>query len=405
MKVKVTRKNVDDIELVKAISSYISQEHIGNAVIEWLQKNDKHKHGETIPERYIRVITQKLNTGFRRIISVLYRNIDAWVKFSTRGKRSLLKPIEKSPLLTNEQIEELRMLIETTFKRAIGIKVKLPKDIERKWSQAKLQLPDGDLERWITQSYVAGRLADVLDNSSTYDEMIKLARKMPLTRQDELIVEAAKNNAARYIVGYGRKLANIAEDVALQQHQSAVNYLVQKYFTGELKHTKYNGEGFSHAEVEALLETDSPVKNIRELATELKNRFKNEDAGRDWNRVAESEIRYATNLGRLNEIQLEGGGNPDEILVYYHVQPTACQYCKKLYLEKDGITPKLFKLSEIMDNVQKTGGMNVGRKAGQIGERNGWLPNAIAHANCHCYPILYKEGYSMIIPKGEQNYD
>lgn len=399
MQVKVTKKNVNQEELTKALSGYILNEHLEDEVITLLKNKDRHK--EIIPEKYIRSISRKLNVEFKSLRILLNRNVDKWLNSTTKGK-FWLRPKKDFPILTQEQIDELKDIIEAHFKYALGLSVS--KSTEKTWIKLKLNKPKEDLSEWITQSYVAGRLAEVLDNKSTYNEMLKLASKVPLTRQDELILQAAKNNAAKYIKGYGEKLANIAEDVALKQHQQAINYLVQQYFSGDLKQTKYNSEGLNHNEVESLFETDSPVKNIRQFAMELKARFKSEDAGRDWDRVAESEIRYSTNLGRLMSIQYEGGGNPNEIEVYYHVQPTACKYCKELYLESDG-TPKIFKLSEILDNIQETGGMNMGRKSSLIGKPGGWIPNSLAHPNCHCFPIIYQEGYEMIIPKGDKDHD
>jgi hypothetical protein len=49
-------------------------------------------------------------------------------------------------------------------------------------------------------------------------------------------------------------------------------------------------------------------------------------------------------------------GNVDKY-VYKRPMPTACAQCKYLYLMPDGVTPRLFKLSEMISN-----GTNVGRK-------------------------------------------
>lgn len=397
MQMKITRQNIDDDELTAALSEYIHSEHLAGEVISRLKKKENPIHREIIPEKYIRAIARKMNLDFKTIRARLFSNIDRLLNADAETK-AFLGRVKENPFLNEGQIEELRTLIESTFKRSIGFNIALP----QQWKKAGIELPEASFEDWITQSYVAGRLCSVLDNTNTYAEMLAAAAKMPLTRQDELIFQAAKANAARYITGYGRKLADIAEDVALKQHQAAINHVVQQYFSGDLKQTKYNGQGLSPAETDAVLSTDSPVMNIRELATELKNRFKAEDVGRDWDRVVESEIRYATNLGRLAEIQIEGGGG--DIYVYYQVQPTACDYCKKLYLNEDG-TPKLFKLSEILDSVERTGGMNVGKKASLIGKEGGWVPNAIAHPHCHCYPVRWQPEYGFIIPKGAENHD
>ncbi|UOF90798.1 hypothetical protein LSG31_00500 [Fodinisporobacter ferrooxydans] len=399
MQVVLKRKNINNIELAKALIGVMNSEGIAHEVLENLKKSEDHNHDEPIPEKYIRSIVSKMNEEFNSLLMTLFRNIDKWFAYVSRKGKSFLRKAENEPppLLSQEQIDELKMLIESHFRAAIGIRYNIPKDLQKRWAKAGIEKPDEDLETWIRQAYVAGRLADVLTNSSTYAEMVRMVKKLPLSRMDRLVLDAAKQNAAKYIKSCGVKFGDVAEEVILNNNKSALHDIVQGYFSGDLKHTTYNAERLSPEEVQHLLSTDKQVKGWRELSTELKNRFKAADMSRDWDRVAVSEIRYATNLGRLVNIQVEGGGDPDEIDVYYHVQPTACKYCKELYLEPDG-TPKIFKLSEILRNVQETGGMQIGLKASRIGEEGGWVPNALAHPFCHCYMVRYIKGYKMITP-------
>jgi len=395
VQIRVKRQNINSSELTSALSGYIEHEGIESDVMTRLEKSIH--HDEPIPEKYIRVIVRKMNAEFQGLMLLLSRNMDAWFASVSRlPRKTFLRKAEdsKPPVLTQVQIDELRTLIEAHFRSAIGLGWKVPKVTEKQWNKAGIEQPQEDLQTWIRQSYVAGRLADVLNNESTYADMVKLAKRLPLTRIDKLVVEAAEKNAAKYISGYGRKLADLAEDMLTEKHKSAIHDVVQRYFSGELTHTTYNAEGFTPQEAESLLSTDKAVKGWRELTTELKNRFKAVDVGRDWDRVAVSEVRFSTNLGRIMNIQVEGGGDPASIEVYYHVQPTACKHCKKLYLASDG-TPKRFKLSEILDNIQETGGMNVGRKASLIGEEGGYIPNATVHPFCHCYPVRVIKGYTM----------
>lgn len=376
-----------DQELVKALAGMIHEEGLTHEMMEILQKAN-HLH-EEIPEKYIRTLVSRAKKARNGILSVLFRNLDLWFSHESKIRyRGFLHKAEREnpPILTQEQMDELRRLIESHFRHAIGVSASVPPEMQKKWDRMGIQQPKDTLDRWIVESYVAGRLADILNNHSTYEEMRNAAKHLPISRMDQLVLEAAKQHAAKYVTKYGRTLADIAEDVLAENHQKALNEIVQQYFSGKLTHTLYNEGGFTPQEVQSLLSTKKQVKGWRELATELKNRFKAVDRDRDWDRVAISETRYATNLGRLVNIQIEGGGNANEIEVYYHVQPTACSYCKKLYLNTDG-TPKTFKLSEILHNVQETGGMNIDRKASQIGERGGWVPNALTHPHCQCYPV------------------
>ena len=402
MQVRVTRQNISQDELARALSSYIQGEHIEHEILGMLQKKDSHGH-EIIPEKYLRTIKRRMDAGYGQLKTTLYRNLDTWFTFNGKpAKRLFLKPEQVPSILTHAQADELRLLIESHFRSAIGLGWNIPKAIEKTWIKAGIEKPTEDLADWIKQSYVAGKMAGVLNNSSSYTEMLKLAGKVPVSRVDALISEAAQQNAAKYVAGHGRKLADIAEEVLNKQHQGAISQVVQNYFSGELRHTAYNERGFTPDEVESLLSTEKVVKGWKELATELKNRFKAEDIGRDWDRIAQTEIRFSTNLGRLAGIQQEGGGS-DETEVYYHVQATACSGCKKVYLEKDGVTPKIFKLSEIMQNITDNGGMNVGNKESLIGKSGGWVPGATLHPNDHCYPVIYQKEYGMTYPGGEKD--
>lgn len=401
MRVLVKRQNVSDKEVARAISGYILGEGIQHDVIERLQKAEINHKPEPIPEKYVRGIDARMHRTFDSLMETLVENIDRWIDYQSSSgmKKSVLKKADDTPpVLSQKQIDELKMLIEQHFRVSIGLGYIVPDTVAKQWQKAGIKPPTDDLEKWIKAAYVAGRLANVLKNSSTYEEMTRKAVKLAFSRIDELVIQMAKNNAAKYVVGYALRLSSLAENVMLNHNKKLMGNVIQQYFTGDLRHTKYNGAGLKPNEI-ASLETDKEVNGWKELATELKNRFKNVDAGRDWDRIAQTEIRYSTNMGRLVNIQVEGGGDPDEIEVYYHVQPQACRYCKQLFLEPDA-TPKIFKLSHILKNVAETGGLNFGLKASMIGEQDGWVANATCHPNGHCYPVRRIPGYRLI-PVGD----
>jgi hypothetical protein len=400
LQVKVRTQNVTDNELAKALVGYIIHEHISDDVVDYLRKSDDHDHEhEPIPERYMKAIVNRVQASFDHLRLRLYDNLSKWFTSLGKAKGWPKKKVRMTGVITDEEMDELRRLIESHFKLAIGVDIRLPEDVKKKWKASGIELPpQGDMESGIVQSYVSGRLHTILKATDSYDHMLKLARQFVPTRQDELIIEAAKANAAKYMVSYGRKLADLAEDMLIEHQKGIVNDIVQRYFSGELTHTTYNAEGFTPQEVESQLATEKGVHGWRELATELKNRFKATDISRDWDRIAVSETRFASNLGALMAIQEEGGGDPDAIYLYYYVHQNACKYCKQLYLHEDG-TPKLFPLAEILHNVQDTGGMNVGLKASLIGQEGGWLPNALVHPFDQCIPMRYVKRYAKFEPK------
>ena len=396
MRLTVKTKNVTPADVTEALSRYILHEHLRDDMVAILQKADDHHEGnEPIPERYMKTIVKRLNKFFLKLRVTLDDNVRKWFEAHAKPKRWWQQKGVRVPGdLTDDEVDELRRLIESHFKMAIGIDVRLPTATQKKWQVMQIALPEQDsLKSGVIQAYVAGRLQTILDNNDTYEKMLQEAKRFQPTRQDQLMMDAVTKNAAKYIVGYGRKLADLTEDMLLQRHKGNVHDVVQRYFSGELTQTTYNEEGFTPEEAEKWLSTNKSVQGWRELATELKNRFKQEDIGRDWDRIARSETRFASNLGALITMQEEGGGDPETIYLYYNVHPTACRYCKQLYLHTDG-TPKLFKLATILANIEATGGMNVGKKASLIGEEGGWLPNALVHPNDQCVPYRYIERYT-----------
>jgi hypothetical protein len=391
MQIKLTKQNIDDVELAKALAGIATEEGVGHEVHELLsrmQKSDQKDSGEKIPEKYMRVIGDKLLSEFKALMNAVSDNVEVWINHQGKIEKSFLKSLRKSesvpPVLTQEQIDEMKALIQAHFRSAIGLGYTVSETTLRKWQRMGIDpkaTTNESISTWIERAYVAGRLANVLDNNTTFTQFWKLAKDFTMSRQDQLVLEMSKLNSARFIVGYAEKLGGLATDVALDQHKKAINSVIQSYFNETLT-TEAGESGII-----------GKVTSWRELASELRNRFRQTDLVRDWERVAFTEMRYATNLGRIMNIQHEGGGDAEDIEVFYHVLPTACNSCKKLYLEADGKTPKIFKLSEILKNVQETGGMNIGLKASDIGGKDGWLPNASTHPNCHCYPVRKIGGY------------
>ena len=99
---------------------------------------------------------------------------------------------------------------------------------------------------------------------------------------------------------------------------------------------------------------------------------------RDWALVVATELHNAHEQGKALAIA-HGGRNP---LVYKLPRPDACRFCKLLYL--NGNRPRLFRLSELVQN-----GTNVGRRAGRpsLGGAGAteWRPTVgCVHPGCQC---------------------
>lgn len=101
------------------------------------------------------------------------------------------------------------------------------------------------------------------------------------------------------------------------------------------------------------------------------------DMKRDWHRVVQTELWDAKLHGEANAI-LDGSSpfssDKEETMVYKRPAPDCCPICKKLYLESDGVTPKVFKLADLIAN-----GINYGKKQAD------WVATlGIVHPNCQC---------------------
>lgn len=110
------------------------------------------------------------------------------------------------------------------------------------------------------------------------------------------------------------------------------------------------------------------------------------DWERDWHRVAHTEMWDAGIQGEANAIidnesPLSQKGK--DTIVFKRPAPNACNKCKQLYLEPDGITPRLFKLSEM-----QALGTNYGLKQAD------WKPVlGTMHPNCMCTLSVMPDGY------------
>jgi hypothetical protein len=113
-------------------------------------------------------------------------------------------------------------------------------------------------------------------------------------------------------------------------------------------------------------------KTSRQMAREL--REKTGELFKDWDRVVTTELAQATNMGAFDAIvENNRGKDPDEIRVYKsgpHDGKT-CKHCASFWFLDDGVTPRVYKLSELLAN-----GSNYGRKTAE------WRPTVgITHPN------------------------
>ncbi|MGE3551170.1 MAG: hypothetical protein AB7I29_14875, partial [Geobacter sp.] len=197
-------------------------------------------------------------------------------------------------------------------------------------------------------------------------------------------------------------LATKIGQLAIKKRNDAIRQMAIDYHAGRLKRTVRDEELKREAGEEI---PERYVENWQQLKSELYHTLDEKD--RDLDRVAYYEITDAQKQGQA--AQLLADGNVDK-LVYKRPLPTACAQCKHLYLMPDGVTPRLFKLSDMISN-----GANIGRKphptkGGKVvpggradGQETLKAVAGLVHPWCACGGPYTATGYeSWITPKQKE---
>jgi hypothetical protein len=133
--------------------------------------------------------------------------------------------------------------------------------------------------------------------------------------------------------------------------------------------------------LESRAAAEEVARRLRDAMKELK---------RDWLRTAHTEMHNAKEEAKA--IVLAHRSPNRDPRAFKRPRPDACKFCVLLYLRPDGITPRVFKLSELLAN-----GTNVGRRAGRPTRsgklRTEWKATIGAvHPFCQCELHVLPEG-------------
>lgn len=271
--------------------------------------------------------------------------------------------------LTEQQVKEIGEIIE----KHVGVLLFVftgEKKVDPKLLK-KLRLPE-NTPSILQNVYVLGKLIQLMGEENvekmSYEELKKKAQEISLTEVERNSLKYSQQHAGEYITALGRKMNQQVKTQILQTSKNLNLEVAQRQIVRDTV-------------AQAILKRQTRGK----LASELLHNL--QDWERDWKRVAHTELWNTKLQGEVVSI-LQGntiykntkGG---DTLVYRRPSPDACQHCKRLYLENDGVTPKIFKLSELIAN-----GDNVGRKA------KDWLPTTTTtHPNCTCPIAVLPDGF------------
>ena len=264
--------------------------------------------------------------------------------------------------LTKRQIEKIKQIIN----KHMDIIMSLTTGEGKKPSSAvlkKLGLPS-EFEDLITDSYKYGKLGVLKDkplDKMTPKEIEKLLKDVNLSTSQKEAVELSKINAQQHINSLNAKVTSSVLSLAIKE-QLNMYTTVEKVVPEAIKNDT---------------ERYKVIQQLREMSG---------DWERDWHRVAHTEMWDAKVRGEAQAIF--NGESPlsskkGETKVFKRPGPNACSKCKELYLEPDGITPRIFTLSELQAN-----GTNYGKK------QRDWVATlGTVHPNCMCPLSVMPDGY------------
>jgi hypothetical protein len=264
-------------------------------------------------------------------------------------------------MLTKKQLKQITEIIRRRFLsftyEAFGDRALTEDEINE---LKRIGLLRGSTRSMIADGYTIGRVASSLERidakGMSFDEILRAATKLPKTKVETAMVDWASTHAGEYIKGISDDMVKEVSAVAARSTGSAIRAIAS---------------GVASA-IEAR-------KTPSELKTMLFDTI--DDNAKDWARVASTELNNAIQSGIYSEIVANHGASQ---LVYKRPSPNACKHCKRVYLKPDGITPRVFVISDLDDD-------NFGKKAAE------WTSTIVSvHPWCQCQLMMIPDGYDFV---------
>ena len=263
--------------------------------------------------------------------------------------------------LTPSQIRQIKKVIEehmnVIMELTIGDMKVSPETLK------KLGVPKS-VSNLITDSSKYGKLTTVMNKNLS---------KMSPQEVNDMLKKLKVSSRQQRSMEYLKAKTQLSIDNLTQRMTSAV-------ITSALQNQLDMYQAIGQVVPEAVKKNTDRYKVVQQL------RDLTQDWERDWHRVAHSEMWDAKVQGEANAImdnESPISKKGKDTMVFKRPAPNACNKCKQLYLEADGITPKLFKITELQAN-----GSNYGKKQAD------WKPTlGILHPNCMCPLSVMPDGY------------
>jgi hypothetical protein len=266
-------------------------------------------------------------------------------------------------MLTKNQLKKIEEIISRRFLRLthemLGERALTVEEINQLKRAGLLR---ENVRNFIGDAYTLGKIVSHLDKATakrmTFEQVKRAAGKFPITEVEKRAMEYATEHAGQYIRGIGD---DMVKEVTASASRASMDAL--RAVQAEVK--------------EAVLKR----KTTSELKTSLHRIIKGK--ARDWQRVASTEMNDAIQRGIYQEIHNQSDSGSDQ-LVYKRPSPNACKHCKRAYLLADGVTPRIFKLSDLEES-------NIGKLSSEWGPTVGSV-----HPWCQCQLSPIPEGFNFI---------
>lgn len=255
-------------------------------------------------------------------------------------------------MLTQKQIHRIKQIIDDHMNAVMKLTVGTGKPSDRLVSSLDIPSSVRDL---ISSSYLYGKAGTISESrlaSLTPAQVEKILADIKVTPAEQASIDALRSKTSLYI-------DKLKQNITTNVLASAMDSDLQMW---EAVRDVVPGAIAQH-------------HPINQVAAELRD--KSGDMFRDWHRVAQTEMWGAKCQGEVESIlrgespMSKDGANTE---VYIKPAPDACSKCKQLYLERDGITPRVFSLAELLSN-----GNNNGKKQAD------WTASIPPlHPNCRC---------------------
>jgi len=266
--------------------------------------------------------------------------------------------------LTKKELDTIQNIIRKRFLgltyEALGEKVLSSSEISE-LKRAGLLRPS--VKHMMGDPYLLGKIIALLPPTTartlSYKDVLTASKKMlPLTGVEKKAIDYATDHAGQYIRGIMNSVLKDTTALTARAGNAALR-AVQEQTAGSIR--------------------------SRETISELKTRLFDviDDKTRDWQRVAHTEINTSIQNSIYKEIREKSDVGKDQ-LVYKLPAPDACKYCKKLYLQSDGVTPRIFRLKDLAES-------NIGLKAPD------WQPTIDSvHPWCQCVLLVIPEEHDFV---------